>query len=64
MSRLILGLVLASFVTLSAPPPGHGAELDRTAVDFTPPGEIKWMRNAAGTNEQAVLFGDPRKPGP
>ncbi len=22
------------------------------------------MRNAAGTNEQAVLFGDPGKPGP
>jgi len=22
------------------------------------------VRNAAGTNEQAVLFGDPSKPGP
>jgi hypothetical protein len=40
------------------------ADLDRTAVDFTPPLEIKGVRNAAGTNEQAVLFGDPSKPGP
>ena len=40
------------------------AEIDRNAVDFTPPSEIKWVRNAAGTNEQAILFGDPAKPGP
>jgi hypothetical protein len=40
------------------------AELDKSAVEFTPPSEIKWVRNAAGTNEQAVLFGDPSKPGP
>jgi hypothetical protein len=40
------------------------ADLDRSAVDFTPPSDIKWVRNAAGTNEQAVLFGDPSKPGP
>ena len=40
------------------------AELDKSAVEFTPPSEIKWVRNAAGTNEQAVLFGDPSEPGP
>jgi hypothetical protein len=33
MSRLILGLVLASLVTLSAPPRGHGAELDDAGWD-------------------------------
>jgi len=33
-------------------------------VDFISPSEIKWVKNAAGTNEQAVLFGDPSKPGP
>jgi quercetin dioxygenase-like cupin family protein len=33
-------------------------------VDFQTPSDIKWVRNAAGTNEQAVLFGDPSKPGP
>ena len=33
------------------------AELDKSAVEFTPPSEIKWVRNAAGINEQAELFG-------
>ena len=42
----------------------HAADIDRTAVDFKTPADIKWVRNAAGTNEQAVLFGDPSKPGP
>jgi hypothetical protein len=57
-----LGLIL--LVVLVAAPAGLGADLDRTAVDFTAPADIKWVRNAAGTNEQAVLFGDPSKPGP
>ncbi len=46
-------------------PSGYGApDIDRTAVDWKTPAEIKWVRNAAGTNESAVLFGDPSKPGP
>jgi len=46
-------------------PAGYGApDIDRSAVDWKTPAEIKWVRNAAGTNEQAVLFGDPGKPGP
>lgn len=40
------------------------ADIDRNAVDFTTPADIKWVRNAAGTNESAVLFGDPSQPGP
>jgi hypothetical protein len=40
------------------------ADVDPKAVLVVPPGEIKWVRNAAGTSEQAVLFGDPSKPGP
>ena len=39
-------------------------DIDRSAVDFVAPADIKWVRNAAGTSEQAVLFGDPTKPGP
>jgi quercetin dioxygenase-like cupin family protein len=42
---------------------GH-ADVDPKAVEVIPPSEIKWVRNAAGTSEQAVLFGDPTKPGP
>jgi hypothetical protein len=42
---------LALLVTLLAAP-GHGAgDIDRSAADFKTPAEIKWVRNAAGTNE-------------
>lgn len=43
---------------------GHAAELDPHAVAFQAPKDIRWVRNASGTSEQAVLFGDPGKPGP
>jgi hypothetical protein len=57
--------LLAVLVALPiAPARAIAAEIDRSAVDLTTPAEIKWVRNAAGTNEQAVLFGDPSKPGP
>ena len=42
----------------------QAATLDPAAVQLTPANEIKWVRNAAGTNETAVLHGDPNKPGP
>ena len=38
--------------------------IDRTVADFQAPQDIKWRRNAAGTNEVAILHGDPSKPGP
>ena len=60
--RLSFLAVLAALV--AALPGRAAADLDRSAVDFTPPSEIKWVKNAAGTNEQAILFGDPSKPGP
>jgi hypothetical protein len=34
------------------------------AVQPMTPGEMKWVRNAAGTQERVVLFGDPSKPEP
>lgn len=40
------------------------ADIDREAVDFTTPDNIRWLKNPAGTNAQAILFGDPSKPGP
>jgi ChrR Cupin-like domain len=57
-------LFLVALAVLPLVPAAYGADLDRSAVDFKTPAEIKWVRNAAGTNEQAVLFGDPSKPGP
>ena len=38
--------------------PALAGDIDRTIADFRTPEQIKWVRNAAGTNEQAVLFGD------
>ena len=57
-------LFLMVVVSLFAPRPAFTAEVDRSAVDFKTPAEIKWVRNASGTNESALLFGDPSKPGP
>ena len=64
MTLGIRTLALALLALMTAAPAVCGADLDRAAVDFTAPADIKWVRNAAGTNEQAVLFGDPSKPGP
>ena len=69
MSRTtrVLPLAVLAFLLLIVliVPGGHGApDVDRSAVDWKTPAEIKWVRNAAGTNESAVLFGDPSKPGP
>ena len=59
-SRAIASGLLLALLSMS---PSY-ADIDRNAVDFQTPSDIKWVRNAAGTNEQAVLFGDPTKPGP
>ncbi len=56
-------LVGAMMFAVIAGAPAIAAELDKSAVEFIPPADIKWVRNAAGTMEQAVLFGDPSKPG-
>lgn len=57
-------LSLVLFAVIVTAPLQAGGQLDKTAVEVTTPAEIKWVRNAAGTQEQAVLFGDPNKPGP
>ena len=43
--------------------PAGAVDLDPKAVIYTLPDKIEWKRNAAGTAEQAVLAGDPSKPG-
>jgi ChrR Cupin-like domain len=65
MSATIRVLSLSVLAMLLVAPSGSPAgDIDRAAVDFKTPAEITWVRNPAGTNEQAVLFGDPSKPGP
>ena len=39
------------------------ADLDPKAINIQMPKEIKWVRNANGSAETAVLVGDPAKPG-
>ena len=62
MFKTIAKIGFATFILLAAP--GYAADINREWVDFTPPAEIKWVKNPNGSNESAVLFGDPSKPGP
>ncbi|HEX5108435.1 MAG TPA: cupin domain-containing protein [Vicinamibacterales bacterium] len=65
MTRLTRAIVLsACVVMLLAATVGSAAQIDPKAVELTLPENIKWVRNAAGTQETAILFGDPTKPGP
>ncbi|HET9358171.1 MAG TPA: cupin domain-containing protein [Vicinamibacterales bacterium] len=64
MTRVTRAIALAACTVMLAATLGSAAQIDSKAVEFTTPDNIKWVRNAAGTNEQAILFGDPEKPGP
>ena len=64
MTRLTRALVLGALSLAMPQTLGYAAQLDKKSVEFLKPGDIKWVRNAAGTQEKAVLFGDPDKPGP
>lgn len=59
-SLLTVGLGLASVAGFSS----AVGDIDRHAVEFVAPADMKFVRNAEGTNETVVLFGDPSKPGP
>jgi len=65
MTRVTRAVVLAASAMVLATGAGSAAQkIDPAAVEFTTPENIKFVRNAAGTQETAVLFGDPAKPGP
>jgi hypothetical protein len=64
MKKQVGMLTIAALATMVAATPCYPAELDRTVADFKTPADIQWRRNAAGTNEGAILHGDPSKPGP
>jgi hypothetical protein len=57
---------LALSVAAAGPGPINAAEqpLNPKAISIKLPDQIVWKRNEAGTNETAVLYGDPDKPGP
>ncbi|HLG55332.1 MAG TPA: cupin domain-containing protein [Vicinamibacterales bacterium] len=65
MTRLTRALALGIVAVVLLPGTlSSQAQLNSKAVEFTKPGDIKFVQNAAGTQETAVLFGDPAKPGP
>jgi hypothetical protein len=54
-----LALVTVTFLAIGSV---KAADLDPKAINIQLPKDIKWVANAGGS-EQAVLFGDPTKPG-
>jgi mannose-6-phosphate isomerase-like protein (cupin superfamily) len=64
MKRLNGLYAVALAVVMLAVPATSPGDIDHNAVNFVAPEDIKFVRNQAGTSEQAVLFGDPSKPGP
>jgi hypothetical protein len=65
MTRLTRALALGIVAVVLLPGTlSSQAQLNSKAVEFTKPEDIKFVRNAAGTQETAVLFGDPTKEGP
>jgi len=62
MRTAFLTLLAAIGVTL-APSASLAVELDPNAVAFQLPDQIKWSPVSPGGSQQAILFGDPAKPG-
>jgi hypothetical protein len=60
-SRLVrITLVLAMFVSFGSI---MAADIDPKALVLQLPKQIKWVENTAAGSAQAILFGDPSKPG-
>jgi hypothetical protein len=60
--------LVATVIALSVAAAGSSAinaaePLNPKALAFKLPDQIPWKRNAAGTAENAVMYGDPEKPG-
>jgi len=59
-----LRVMMAALVLAAAGAGVAGADpLNPKALAFKLPEQIPWKRNAAGTTETAVIYGDPEKPG-
>jgi hypothetical protein len=62
-NNLYCGLTVAALLSVSSAMSTGAAELNPAAVAFNLPDQIKWNENAATGNANAVLYGDPAKPG-
>src|SRR5256714_14872295 len=56
-----IGLVLAAIALMAGD--AQAVELDPKAVVYTMPEYVKWVVNERAGNAQAVIAGDPSKPG-
>ncbi len=59
MTAIALSVAAAGLSTINA----AEQQLNPKAIAIKLPDQIQWKRNSAGTNETAVLYGDPDKPG-
>jgi len=57
------GMATAMVLTLFSTARAGAAELDPAAVVFKLPDQINWKENSTAGNANAVLYGDPSKPG-
>ena len=57
----LICLALIALAVLSAP--ARAAELDPAIATYVLAKDIKWVTNTAGTNQTAVMYGDPTMPG-
>ena len=57
------GLATTTVLALLLPAGIGATELDPAAVVFKLPDQINWKENATAGNANAVLYGDPSKPG-
>ena len=64
MPKRFIRLVCLALVAMAVPSvPARAAELDPAIATYILSKDIKWVTNAAGTNQTAVLYGDPTKAG-
>ena len=64
MAAIIRTLIACALTLVAgcAATPQHTGKIDPTSVTYTEPADMKWVPNAAGTADTAILYGDPAKP--
>jgi hypothetical protein len=60
---LVATVIALSFAAAGSSAINAAEPLNPKALAFKLPDQIPWKRNSAGTAENAVLYGDPEKPG-
>jgi hypothetical protein len=64
-ARFVRLLFSAAVALVAADPSSYAADLDMTVLSYKLPADVQWRESPAlPGNRQAVLYGDPSKPGP